>query len=324
MPRGRSCRSRPPRASRGRLLADAGGAEEAVPGPGQNQRTSPFGATARRGQAEHSQFADPIGGTSGSRRLPLTMTPLLRHRCPLHESPHSPRCGDPVQPPGLADIRDVAAIAEIPCSASPQPVGGVEPERSSSISAGCFSGPLPEHSHVLAACSLGPFVMWPVLPASDYYGPSAPSPVHRPTAGLPSLPPWPGNSVEKPGWFPRSPCTFRWGRCPAFPLQPCHEYAAGLPRGLRVGDIIPARSRLAYLIRSARAADRPTSTRFEPAKALEGVQPLVHTCYAFPSCSPDPRRLAVPAVRLCRGCLLPEPALPGSGLSQLHRPAATG
>ena len=129
---------------------------------------------------------------------------------------------------------------------------------------------------------------------------------------------------EKPGWFPRSPCTFRWGRCPAFPLQPCHEYAAGLPRGLRVGDIIPARSRLAYLIRSARAADRPTSTRFEPAKALEGVQPLVHTCYAFPSCSPDPRRLAVPAVRLCRGCLLPEPALPGSGLSQLHRPAATG
>ncbi len=34
-----------------------------------------------------------------------------------------------------------------------------------------------------------------------------------------------------PRWFPRSPLTGRRGWCPAFPLQPIHEYAAGFPRG---------------------------------------------------------------------------------------------
>ena len=45
---------------------------------------------------------------------------------------------------------------------------------------------------------------------------------------------------------------------------------------------------------SRSAAARPISTRLEPVLSLEGVPPLVHTYCTFPSCLPDPDRLAVP------------------------------
>jgi hypothetical protein len=38
---------------------------------------------------------------------------------------------------------------------------------------------------VEAAILLGPFALWPALPASDYYGPSAPTQRHRPATRLP-------------------------------------------------------------------------------------------------------------------------------------------
>ena len=71
----------------------------------------------------------------------------------------------------------------------------------------------------------------------------------RPTSG-PSAdggparrrPGWPGGRAA-PRWFPRSPLTVRRGRCPAFPLQPRHEYAAGFPRGLLHRAIHRRRSR---------------------------------------------------------------------------------
>ena len=39
-----------------------------------------------------------------------------------------------------------------------------------------------------AAIPLGPFALWPVLPASDYYGPSAPTRRHQPATRLPCDP----------------------------------------------------------------------------------------------------------------------------------------
>lgn len=41
-------------------------------------------------------------------------------------------------------------------------------------------------STTATAESLAPFAMWPAFPASDYYGASAPSPRHQPTADLPT------------------------------------------------------------------------------------------------------------------------------------------
>src|SRR6266542_2749777 len=55
-----------------------------------------------------------------------------------------------------------------------------------------------------------------------------------------------------PGRFPRSPRTGRRVRCPAFPLQPRHGYAAVLPRGLLAGSVLRLPSRL-LLPRSVRA-----------------------------------------------------------------------
>ena len=85
------------------------------------------------------------------------------------------------------------------------------------------------------------------------------------------------------------------------PLQPRHEYAAGLPRGLLAGYAFRPRSRHREpddpkVARHAMmcTAARPISTRLEPVPELEGVQPPIHSRYTCPPRLPDPGRLAVP------------------------------
>jgi hypothetical protein len=75
-----------------------------------------------------------------------------------------------------------------------------------------------------------------------------------------------------PGRFPRSLCAGRQGWCPAFPRQPRHGYAAGLPRGLlgRKGRDVRSRHPPGSSPWAACAADRPTSARFKPALPLAG------------------------------------------------------
>jgi hypothetical protein len=73
-----------------------------------------------------------------------------------------------------------------------------------------------------------------------------------------------------------------------------------------------------------RAAIQPRSTGFELAALLRGFTPLVpHVRLLVSLAEPAPSG-STDTSRRCRSCLPPSPASPGSGCSQLHRPAATG
>jgi hypothetical protein len=126
--------------------------------------------------------------------------------------------------------------------------------------------------------------MWPAFPASDYYGPSAPPRCHQPTAGLPTT----AHNGRREGRLRDGSHVHHVSidgvGAQLFPMQHRHEYAADLPRGLTTDCI-----RSASESPPANVAD---SVRCDPAQihqvgagvSLEGVQPLVHLRYAFPSC----------------------------------------
>ena len=149
--------------------------------------------------------------------------------------------------------------------------------------------------------------MWSAFPASDYYGPSAPphsrrSTVdharHQPGLGRLARRRWDGSHVhQRFGWQDRRP---------AMPLQPRHEYAAGLPRGLP-GYAFRLRSHLPTQVGKVCTAARPRSARFEPVPELEGVQPPVHSrCTLSASLAgPGPSGSAGPS-RRCQGRFPPD------------------
>ena len=78
------------------------------------------------------------------------------------------------------------------------------------------------------------------------------------------------------------PCSLATGTPQAFPVA---SGPADASTGLGV-----ARPAVGW----ACTAARPISTRLEPVASLEGVPPLVHSRYTFPSRLPGPGRLAVP------------------------------
>jgi hypothetical protein len=87
--------------------------------------------------------------------------------------------------------------------------------------------------------------MWSAFPASDYYGPSAPPHSPRSTVDLARHQPWLGRLVGRLWDGSHVHQQFGWqDRRPAMPLQPRHEYAAGLPRGLPTGYAFRLRSHL--------------------------------------------------------------------------------
>jgi hypothetical protein len=95
---------------------------------------------------------------------------------------------------------------------------------------------------------------------------------HAPASSVddePARPP-PGRWMTRarPTRFPRSPRHGLRARCPALPLRHRHEYAADLPRGLPTVHF--TRTEVAHQ-QQACTADRPLSTRFEPAHLLRGV-----------------------------------------------------
>src|SRR6266511_2225451 len=94
------------------------------------------------------------------------------------------------------------------------------------------------------------------------------------------------------GRFPRSPVTDRRGRRPAMPRQPRHEYAAAFLVASWPAHLYRRRSRPST--RRSCTADRPISTRLEPAPLLRSLTRWFLS-YAFSPCLPDPGRLAVPA-----------------------------
>ena len=124
---------------------------------------------------------------------------------------------------------------------------------------------------------------------------------------LQGLRPIPGSSVDdeparhRPGWaagratprrFPRSPCPGRRGRRPAFP----GSLATPTPQTFPVAS--PPTFGTGFGVDHHRwwscTADRPTSTRLEPAARLRSFTHWFNCVYTFPSRLPDPDRLAVP------------------------------
>lgn len=124
--------------------------------------------------------------------------------------------------------------------------------------------------------------MWPAFPSSDYYGPSAPSRRHQPTASLPTATRRQRVGRHRDGSHVHHASIDGVG-AQLFPLQHRHEYAAVLTRGLTTNCIRSASE--------SPPANGAGGVRCAPAHihqvgagvTLEGVQPLVHFRYAFPS-----------------------------------------
>ena len=159
--------------------------------------------------------------------------------------------------------------------------------------------------------------MCPALPGSDYYEDSAPSWCHQPTAGLPATRRR-GGQHQDGSHVHHQPIGEGGGQlCPG-------SIAMSTPQAFLMASWSADADRRRSRPRTwACAADRPISTRLEPAERLRGFG---HWFTFVP-----PSRLAcrtrvvwqyrpVPSLS---GLLPPRPASPGSGCPQLRRPAAT-
>ena len=164
--------------------------------------------------------------------------------------------------------------------------------------------------------------MWSAFPTSDYYGaPPHPGLISRRRTCPP--PPWLDGGEGDPEMVPTFTMHRSTGEVPSFA-------PAASPRVRRRPSPWPPHrhsepaSESTTHRRWSCTADRPTSTRLEPASRLRGLYPLVQTAFT-------PSRLAcrTRVVWRCRpvpalsGLLPPSPASPGSGCPQLQRPAAT-
>ena len=166
--------------------------------------------------------------------------------------------------------------------------------------------------------------VWPALPTSDYYGGSVPSCDQQPTAGLPAT----GLAGRREGRSQGGshvhhepvdgigvqlfPCSLATGTPQPFPVA-----SRSAERQPTLESPLPNR-------RQACTADRPRSTRLEPAELLSGVPPLVPALVRLSGslAEPGPSGGAGPSGR-CRGCFPPSLAPPRSGCPQLRRAAAT-
>ena len=86
-----------------------------------------------------------------------------------------------------------------------------------------------------------------------------------------------------PRRFPRSPHADRRGRRPALPLQLRHEYAADIPRSLPTDCTRSASESLPTHVAGSVHCSPAHIHQIGAGITLEGVQPLVHFRYAFPS-----------------------------------------
>ena len=145
----------------------------------------------------------------------------------------------------------------------------------------------------VAADSLGPFAMWTAFPSSDYYGPSAPSRGHQPTADLPATDlaargvgrPRDGSHVHHAP-FDGSASSSSPAASPRLRRRPS-PWPPGRRCTTDVGVVVPTFGDDTH---RCPAHIHQVGAGF----SLEGVQPLVHFRYASRSRLTDLGRLAVP------------------------------
>ena len=161
--------------------------------------------------------------------------------------------------------------------------------------------------------------MRPALPASDYYGGSAPTQRHQQT-----LPSQPQRGEGSPGGFPRSLPFDRRDRRPAFPLRACHDDNAVTRRGTPRPPNRQHRDRVARKISGFSRTAKPAQIhRVRADASLAGVQTLVHLRFAAPSCLPHPRSPVVPPRHgVVRAACHPHPQLRDQAALSFHQAAA--
>ena len=151
--------------------------------------------------------------------------------------------------------------------------------------------------------------MYDAFRRSDYYGPSVPPWSRQPTADLPATTTLAGrrHGQLQDGSHVHDVAIDGTG-AQLFPLQPRHGYAAGLPHGLTTGCIRPASESPATDLAAGVHCCPALIGQVRAGVTLEGVQPLVHSRYASPSCSADPGPSgSTGPSRLCQGCSHPHP-----------------
>ena len=160
--------------------------------------------------------------------------------------------------------------------------------------------------------------MWTAFPSSDYYEGSATSRCQQLTTSLPTTRRW-GGRRQDASHVHHPPIVEGDGQ-----LCPC-SIAMSTPQSFLMASfrlLIPVSE--SPTTRQACTANRPTSTRLEPAENLRGLD---HWFTLVPPSRLACRTRAVWQYRPVpplSGLLPPSPAPPGSGCPQLHRPAATG
>ena len=153
---------------------------------------------------------------------------------------------------------------------------------------------------------LGPFAMWPALPAPDYYGQSPPR-HHQPTR---ACPPQMGGT----GTVPTFTTSRSTGSAPS--SSPC-SIATSTPQTFLAASPPTALPRLRSprpRSRTACAAIRPTSTRFEPASRLRGFNHWFTSVTPFRLAERAQGRPVVPARLAVVGAAPALTRAPGIGL----------
>ena len=168
--------------------------------------------------------------------------------------------------------------------------------------------------------------MWPALPTSDYYGPSAPRSGHQQTTRL-AAPGLADREEGDPNAVPTFTTDRSTGSVPSF--SPA-GLSTTMPQFFIVAPDASSTSKppLSDVERRGALLSRPTSTRFEPVALLEGVPPLVPALVhlSVSLAGPGPSGSANPP-RRCRGCSRPSSRLRGqaaSSFSGLLRQATGG
>jgi len=122
--------------------------------------------------------------------------------------------------------------------------------------------------------------MRPAFPASDYYGPSAPSRRRQPTASLPTTAQGRKGGRHRDSSHVHHVSIDGIG-AQLFPLQHRHEYAAVLPRGLTTDHITSASESPPTTTAGGVRCDPAHIHQIRAGVTLKGVQPLVHSRYTF-------------------------------------------